>query len=216
MRINSVFWYDKEILIDKLREVSMLEDPEIFPYRNAVISLEKLVISELYPAQRYVLKSELEKVRKLKWELLCYNRNIFKLDGFLNVHDADSDVENDTIAVLPPIVEEYITPDGHVAHLINDGMHRLYMAYLEWEIPQVVYIRGLPKFMPYYAHPIPKKDWSTIEIWDDIPAGKFKKWHQVEQNKKLYRNFNSVFNNVGGPRGNSKNLKTKGFPEVEE
>jgi len=34
-----------------------------------------------------------------------------------------------------------------------------------------------------------------------IPEGVLKKWHRIPDNKRLYRDFNSAFLNVGGPRG---------------
>lgn len=200
--------YSEEELIDKLRGVCILEDRKVFPYRDATITLETLAIEELFPAQRYVLKSELEKVRELKWELELHGYNLFKLNGYVDIEIEDGTV----ISVLPPVVEECITPNGRILHIINDGMHRCYMAYLEWVNPQVVFIRGLPKSLPYYAHAIPEQDWKAIKILDEIPENFIKKWHRIEQNKWLYRDFNSAFQNVGGPRGSGKKeLEPSGF-----
>lgn len=186
-------------LVEKLRHVTMLKDEKTKPYEKAYISLEILAISELFPAQRYVWKPELYKVRSLKWQLERHGIDLFKLDGFVRMHFQE---EPKVIDLLPPIVEEVIERNGHVVRIINDGMHRIYLAYLEWVIPQVVFIRGVPKSLPYYAFPIPDNDWGKIDVRDDIPEEFIKKWHRIEQNKKLYRNFNSSFENVGGPRGN--------------
>ena len=202
-KIKNVQYFDQECLIENLRKVSMLKAPEIFPYRDACISLRRIAVKKLHPAQRYVLKQELFKVRELKWQLADLGKDIFCLNGFLRLTVAFNNNHNDTqeIDLLPPLVEEQEERDGTIVRIINDGMHRIYLAYLEWVIPQVIYVTNVPKDLPYYAYPIPENDWTKIEIRDDIPKGFIKKWHRIRDNKKLYRNFNSAFKNVGGPRG---------------
>ncbi len=199
MKILEVTQFSEQDLIDRLRGLTMLEDETIHPYENAFISLENICIDDLFPPQRYVMKKELLKIRELKWRLEEHGVDLFNLGGFVRL---TLEGEEEPIDLLPPVVEEFIERNGKIAHIINDGMHRVYVSYLEWVIPQVVFIRGLPRHIPYYAYPIPEKDWTKIELRDDIPKTFIKKWHRIEQNKTLYRNFNSVFKNVGGPRGN--------------
>jgi hypothetical protein len=198
MQILKVKKYPVTELVKRLRNITMLEDETTKPYEAAFISLENICVEDLNPAQRYALKDELLKVRKLKWELEKQGIDLFNLHGFIRISLAG---QNEPIDLLPPIVEEYIERNGRIVHIINDGMHRVYLAYLEWVIPEVVFVRGLPKDLPYYAFPIPERDWTKIELMDDIPDTLIKKWHRISQNKKLYRNFNSAFKNVGGPRG---------------
>ena len=200
VKILEVEQFSEQDLIKRLQRLTMLEDESVFPYRNAFISLENISLDDLFPAQRYVLKQELLKVRGLKWQLEDHGIDLFNLNGFVRMK---LEGESEPVDLLPPVVEEFIERNGRIANIINDGMHRVYTAYLEWVIPQVVFVRGLPKNIPYYSFPIPEKDWTKIELRDDIPTGFIKKWHRIEQNKKLYRNFNSVFENVGGPRGNT-------------
>jgi len=199
IKILEVQQFSEQELIDRLRKLTMLEDKETKPYEKTFISMENICIDDLFPPQRYVLKSELMKVRELKWRLEEQEIDIFNLNGFIRVK---LDGNREPIDLLPPVVEEVIERNGRIVNIINDGMHRIYLAYLEWVIPQVVFIRGLPKNLLYYAFPIPDKDWTKIELRDDIPKNFIKKWHRIEKNKELYRNFNSTFMNVGGPRGN--------------
>ncbi len=206
-KISEVKYFDEEALIERLRKVSMLEEPEIFPYRNACISLKRIAVKNLHPAQRYVLRQELFKVRELKWQLTELGKDIFCLNGFLRLK-VDLNDRTEEIDLLPPLVEEHEERDGSVVKIINDGMHRIYMAYLEWVMPQVIYVTNVPKDLPYYAYPIPENDWTKIEIRDDLPEGFIKKWHRIRENKRLYRNFNSAFKNVGGPRGTFTVKKT--------
>jgi len=196
MKIQSVERFPEDVLVKKLRGVTMLKAPEIKIYDKAFISVEKISVASLSPPQNYILREELKKVRKLKWALEEHGVDIFELDGFVRLGFEGA---SEPVDLLPPIVEESIEKDGAVHLIVNDGMHRVYMAMREWVIPQVVLIRGIPKELPYYAFPVPG-GWTNIEERDDLPPGYLKKWHRIENYHALYRNFNSAFLNVGGPR----------------
>jgi hypothetical protein len=196
MKILGVERFSEDELIGRLRDVTMLKAPEIKVYANAFISLENVATESLSPPQNYILRGELKKVRELKWALEEHNVDIFNLNGFARVILEGYD---EPVDLLPPIVEESIEKNGRVHLIVNDGMHRVYMALREWIIPQVVLIRGVPKHLPYYAFPVPG-GWDRIEERDDLPDGYLKKWHRIENYYSLYRNFNSAFTNVGGPR----------------
>jgi hypothetical protein len=196
MKILKVQRFPADLLIDRLRQVTMLKAPDVKIYESAFISLEKVSVSSLSPPQNYILRPELTKVRELKWALQEHGVDIFELDGFVRMTIENFD---EPVDLLPPIVEESIEKDGTVHFIVNDGMHRVYMAMREWVIPQVVLVRGLPKHLPYYAFPVPG-GWGKIEERDDLPEGYLKKWHRIPNYHSLYRNFNSAFSNVGGPR----------------
>jgi len=196
MKITQVERFTEEQLVERLRTVTMLKAPEVKVYDRAFISLEKIAAAHLSPPQNYILKSELTKVRTLKWALEEHGVDLFVLDGFLRLTIEGFD---EPVDLLPPVVEESIEQDGSVHLIVNDGMHRVYMALREWVIPQVVLIRGVPKGLPYYAYPVPG-GWDKVEERDDLPPGYLKKWHRIANYHALYRNFNSAFTNVGGPR----------------
>lgn len=195
--------HSKQELLENLRKVTMLKDPGAYPYKEADIALRPVTFQEVLPAQRYVLESELKKVQNLKWELEKFGIDLFALNGYVTIQTNQSD---DLIDVLPPIIESAPEANGETAAIINDGMHRMYVARLEWRHPEVVFIQGVPKEYPYYAYPIPGGNWGEVTILpgSEIPAGFIKKWHRISDNKLLYRDFNSAFINVGGPRGQSK------------
>jgi hypothetical protein len=196
MRILAVERFSEEKLIKRLRDVTMLKAPEIKVYEKAFISLENVATESLSPPQNYILRDELKKVRELKWALEEHQVDVFNLNGFVRLILEGSD---EPVDLLPPIVEESIEKNGAVHLIVNDGMHRVYMALREWVNPQVALIRGVPKNLPYYAFPLPG-GWDRVEERDDLPAGYLKKWHRIENYYSLYRNFNSAFINVGGPR----------------
>ncbi|SHJ23651.1 hypothetical protein [Desulfofundulus thermosubterraneus] len=197
MEITKVVRHTPGELVDKLRRVTMLTDPDCYIYRDVFISLEKIHTNYLAPAQSYVLTGELQKVRELKWELARHGCDLFHLDGYVTLYLAGYD---EPVDLLPPVIEESVEADGSVFNIICDGMHRVYLARLEWIVPQVIFIRGVPKDKPYYAYPLPG-GWSQVVLREDLPPGFIKKWHRIAGYKSLYRNFNSAFYNVGGPRG---------------
>ena len=98
--------------------------------------------SNCRPLRNYILREELKKVRELKWSLADHGIDIFHLDGFVRLTLEGFD---EPVDLLPPVVEESIERDGSVHFLINDGMHRVYMALREWVIPQVYSSAGFRK-----------------------------------------------------------------------
>ncbi|MCE5198991.1 MAG: hypothetical protein ABFD54_18165 [Armatimonadota bacterium] len=201
MNIERVEQHSVEELLANMRRVGMLTHPEDYPYENAQIELVSLHTNEIAPAQRYVLNCELMKVRDLQWALQEHGVDLFKLDGYASIWLEGYD---DPIDVLPPVVEESEEADGSVVRILNDGMHRVYLARMERTPIQVVYARNVPKQYPYYAFPL-VNGWADVEIMQDLPEGYIKKWHRIKNYKSLYRNFNSGFQNVGGPRGHFTN-----------
>jgi len=196
MNIVDVEKFPADELVKRLRDVTMLKAPEIKVYSNAFISLEQVAATQLSPPQNYILRDELKKVRELKWALEKHGVDLFRLNGFVRLRFEGF---GEPVDLLPPVVEESIERDGTIHFIINDGMHRIYMALREWVIPQVILVRGIPKDLPYYAYAVPGR-WERIEERDDLPDGYLKKWHRIANYHALYRNFNSAFMNVGGPR----------------
>jgi hypothetical protein len=188
-------------LLDCLRRVPLLKQPDTLIYRDALISLEQIHTNCLNPAQNYLWLEELRKVQDLRWSLAAQGVDMFRLDGYVSYTVRLPEGGEATYDLYPPIVEESIEADGAVALIINDGMHRLYLARLEWAVPQVAFIRGIPKAYPYYAFPR-VQGWESMDLLEENPDPKkyLKKCHRVRENKKLYRDFQAVFHNVGRSR----------------
>ncbi len=201
MDIERVEHHGVEELMVNMRRVGMLTRPEVLVYRDSEIELATLHTDQIAPAQRYVLTQEILKVRDLRWALRDHGRDLFKLDGYLTIWLRGYD---DPIDVLPPVIEESLEADGSVVKILNDGMHRVYLARMERTPIQVVYVRNVPTDYPYYAFPL-VNGWDDVNIVQDLPEGYVKKWHRIKDYKSLYRNFNSGFQNVGGPRGHFSN-----------
>ncbi|MGQ9688776.1 MAG: hypothetical protein ACUVXF_08340 [Desulfobaccales bacterium] len=201
MDILSINRHPPEELVERLRQVPLYQQPEILVYTKALITLENIHTDYLAPAQNYIWLKELKKVQELRWSLAEWGIDLFRLDGYLTYTVRGQDGTEMTYQVYPPVVEESFEADGSMALLINDGMHRLYLARQEWVVPQVVYVRGIPKEYPYYAYPRPG-GWEGIDLLADNPDPQtyLKKCHRRRDNKKLYRDFQAVFANVGRSR----------------
>ena len=193
-------------LIACLRKVPLLEKTDVLVYSQALISLEQIHPNCLNPPQNYIWLQELRKTQELRWSLSAWGVDLFRLDGYVTYTVRLPGGEEVVYDLYPPIVEESFEADGRLALIINDGMHRLYLARLEWVIPQVTYVRGIPKEYPYYAFPRPG-GWEGLDLLADNPDPQryLKKCHRTRHNKKLYRDFQAVFHNVG--RSRSRLLK---------
>jgi hypothetical protein len=201
MDIIAIERHSPEELMACLRRVPLLEQPEVLIYEQALISLEQIHTDCLHPPQNYLWLKELRKTQELRWSLAEHGVDLLRLDGYVTYTVRQEDGSEATYDLYPPIVEESIEADGTVALLINDGMHRLYLARLEWVVPQVTYIRGVPKAYPYYAYPR-RQRWEGLDLLADNPDPQvyLKKCHRVRHNKRLYRDFQAVFANVGRSR----------------
>jgi hypothetical protein len=209
MDIIAIQRHSPEELISCLRRVPLLKQPEVLIYEQALISLEQINTDSLHPPQNYLWLAELRKCQELRWSLADQGVDLFRLEGYVTYTVREPDGSEATYDLYPPIVEESIEADGTVALIINDGMHRVYLARLEWVVPQVTYIRGVPKAYPYYAYPR-RQRWEGLDLLAENPDPKFylKKCHRVRHNKRLYRDFQAVFANVG--RSRSRLLKKQG------
>ena len=193
--------------LDRLSEKGSPDDrTDVLVYSQALISLEQIHPDCLNPPQNYIWLQELRKTQELRWSLSAWGVDLFRLDGYVTYTVRLAGGEEVVYDLYPPIVEESFEADGRLALIINDGMHRLYLARMEWVVPQVTYVRGIPKEYPYYAFPRPG-GWEGLDLLADNPDPQryLKKCHRTRHNKKLYRDFQAVFHNVG--RSRSRLLK---------
>ncbi len=197
MNIVKIEKHSVEELMAGMRKVSMLKRPEDRCYQNAELTLVSMHTDQIAPAQRYVLSEGVMRARELEWALAAHGIDLFNLNGYVSIWRDDCDEQID---VLPPVVEKSAEADGSCVNILNDGMHRVYLARMERKPVQVIYADLDSARYPYYAYPL-VNSWKDVEIRQDLPEGYIKKWHRIENYKSLYRDFNTGFVNVGGPRG---------------
>ena len=155
MDIIALTRHSPEELFSCLRKIPLQERKDVLIYEHALISLEQIHTDCLHPPQNYLWLQELRKTQELRWSLAEMGVDLFRLDGYVTYTVRQPEGDEAVYDLYPPIVEESFEADGTVALLINDGMHRLYLARMEWVVPQVTYVRGIPKEYPYYAFPRP-------------------------------------------------------------
>lgn len=204
MKVVRVQKFSEKEFLGKLKNVVMLKAPRIKPYKEAVITLECLTTDDLYCPQRYLIEQNLKDIAELNWALEKKGIDMFRLDGFVRFW---LEGEKEPHDILPIIVEESIEENGRVMNIICDGMHRAYMARNYLKMPQVAFIRGIPKKFPYYNYPVYKgTEWERIDLFAGLPLpdGYIKKWTREENYKAFYKDFNSQFKNVSVARSSIK------------
>lgn len=145
-----------------LREVHLLGDPDIHPYKEAKIESRIIDPSKVYPLSSYLLSRKLEIHAHLRKRFLkekgidpfdmqgCFE---FSVDGGVN-----------RFIFGPPIVEVSEIDNGKP--LLLDGLHRLYLAKKWKEKIRVIWISGVPRELPIIAYPL---NWEEIEEYEEVP-----------------------------------------------
>ena len=120
-------------------------------YEGADISLREFSPLDLYPTALYVMKPNLEVIRRLREYIKqSTGEDILHLRGIL---------EHDDGIIAPPIVE---LSDGVPA--IVDGIHRIYHALHSGETVNCIYIEGASA--PIISVPV---EWGYVESYDVKP-----------------------------------------------
>ena len=200
MKVTKIQKISESEFLKRLKNVVMLKAPGTRPYKDAVVTLEKLATDDLYCPQRYLIEQNLKDIAELNWALKKKGVDMFDLNGFARFW---LEGEKEPHDILPIIVEESIEENGKIRNIICDGMHRAFIARSYLKIPQVAFIRGIPKKFPYYNYPVyPGTEWDKLDLFPalPLPEGYIKKWTREENYKAYYKDFNSQFKNVSVAR----------------
>ncbi len=202
LRVLSVERFGREELLSMLRETRLRGFDGARPYAEATLELDPATDpARLAPAQRYVLKSGVARILKLREALLVHGVDLFALDGGVYVRTTEDPDER--APVIPPIVEESLEPDGRTVLIVNDGIHRVYAARSMGVAIATVIARGVPDEYPYYACAL-SGGWSEVMELEELPDGFQKKTYRNPENyKALFREFNEVFPGVQKERKKS-------------
>jgi len=195
--------HSTEELFAGLREVPLQGDARVLVYADSAMSLEVREPTELVMAQYYVLRPLLERMRSLRLHLESLGHDLLQLEGYLTMTNQRT---GEVCDLLPPIVEESVEANGRCFWLVNDGVHRVYLAYLEHRPLRVVHITDVAA--PFYAYPIPGDCWAKLQLMDERPPDLLKRWLRVEDKLALYRDFNRVFRGVSGRRAEDRRRYT--------
>jgi hypothetical protein len=189
-------------LLERLRDTPLLNQPEIRPYANATLSIERFKLSELLPTSKYAQEDLIAVQGVLRATLLPQGYDQLDLkQGRLTL----SNDEGSTVRIAPPIVERY-EPDGMDKYVL-DGSHRSELARrvaLEEgeEDPEltVIYVRDGITHPPYAL----TNSWDEVHVVSERPVDKaeWKNYRDYANRYDLYRDYNDVFDST--PRGLDK------------
>lgn len=161
----------------------------ILIYQNATMRLLDFLPEELNLTSLYVLRDQLDFMRKLRRHILdLYMIDILQLSSILHLKKENGEI----VGMAPPFVEIY----KEIIHIISlpedrpppntsliqvpilkDGIHRAWIAREENTQLRCILLHGaLQEYMPY-AYP---NSWSEVEIFEKKP-----------EQKKFYRRQNS-------------------------
>ncbi len=174
INILDVQAWDK--FVDSLRQVKLLGDDKIYPYKNAVIENKLIDLEDVAPISRYALNGHIDIQRQL--------HELFQKQGIdtLNLAGKNSDikyvVKNERIEWLmsPPIVEESNIDKGKA--ILIDGEHRFLLAKELKQKIRVVWISKVPKIYPSVALPL---SWKDVEMHETVPTLKYKREYRFKK-----------------------------------
>lgn len=159
-----------------LRQVKLLGDSKIYPYKEATIETKLVNPEEVAPISRYALGGHVDIQRQL--------HQLFKKQGIdtLNLGNKKSDikylVENERYEWLmsPPIVEESPLDKGKA--ILIDGEHRFLLARQLKQKVRVAWISKVPKVYPPVAVPI---SWEEVAMHETVPTLKYKREYRYKK-----------------------------------
>lgn len=148
-----------------LREVTLLGDHDIHPYKNAKIESRVISPNEVYPLSAYLLSGKLA-IHKCLYHRFLGERKIdvFDLRGGFQF-SVDGGVNKFVFG--PPIVE--VSKVDKDKPLLLDGLHRIYLARKLKKKVRVVWLSKIPLELPIIAKPL---RWPNIKMYGKVPVAK--------------------------------------------
>jgi len=197
MNISRFKTVDEKEILRRFASTRLKGHGQPLIYQNARLELVRQVDPKtLFPAQRYVLAEDYQRLIDLYNAFQLQDVNIFNLDGGLFFWLTTDEDEEGPIPLMPPIVEMSQEPDGRTVPLINDGMHRIFSAMKLSQRINIIKVHNVPTEYPYYAYAL-ENGWDDVMELEALPDHFVKKtYRDPEQYKALFRDFNAVFNGI--------------------
>jgi hypothetical protein len=201
MSAESIFQIAREVpfseLEQQLRDVTLLNQPDVHPYEEATISIERFEWHEVMPTARYVETGLLAVQRRIRQEALAlHGQDQLELEGGLIVVGGELGQQE----LIPPIVEQF-DEVGPIPYIL-DGSHRTFDGRArQRESFLGLFIRGIRKDCPPYAFP---NLWNEVHEVAERPADKstWKNYRDYDNRYALYRDYGPINGSV--PRGEDK------------
>lgn len=192
-------------LLSRFKKVRLKGHGRPFIYEHAQLDLLQQVDPKtLFPAQRYVLKSDHWRLLELYHSFQEFSVDIFSLKGALLFWVKNpGEPEEGPIPLTPPMIELSLESDGRTIPLINDGMHRVFTAMELNKTINIIQATHVPTQYPYYAYGL-EKGWQDVTLLDELPDDFVKKTYRDPTHyKALFRDFNEIFPGIQKQRKQS-------------
>ncbi len=172
----------RDVLLETVRNVGLLNNPDVKPYIDADIDIRIFDIRFIKPTTLYLLRTNLSVQRSLSSELAEQGHDPLQLDGRLLLETPEQQ-----IGLIPPIVEH----DPEFGDCLIDGAHRTYVGRASGRTAiRAIYIRNANPEHPIYADP---NEWSDVIEYDEVPKdAKLKKRYRTETPQDLYRDLRGL------------------------
>ncbi len=186
-------------MLERLRGIPLLDQPETRPYAKAEISIERFRLSELVSTTKYV-QEDLLAVQAVLRQTSLLPQGYDSLD--LREGRLMLEGEGQTVRLAPPVVERYES-EGEYKYML-DGAHRTELARRvgqeegdEDHELTVIFTRDGIAYPPY-ALP---NGWDEVRVVPERPADKseWKNYRDFSNRYALYRDYDDVFDSK--PRG---------------
>lgn len=182
----------------RLRSITLLNQPDIHPYEDARISIQRFRWDEVLPTSRYVLSRQLEVQRAIRASIALLGYDPLELEGGLMIVGGEKGEEG----LIPPIVERF-PADGDMPYVI-DGSHRTNLGRMEGRDSFLgVFVRGIRPDCPPYAFP---NSWEEVEERAELPEDRAE-WKNYRgdvskgEQYALYRDYSPI--NGSTPRADN-------------
>ena len=217
MKIEILKKISFEELEKMIRDIPMLGDKNIFPYKEAHITLSRFRYDEVNPPQFYIINKNLQTQRELYEAISFYGFDQLNLTNEVAALEIKNLDTNEIWTLTPPIIElasrtiRYLPNHEEIDHsnnpvkiniqLICDGLHRVAYSKERDGFFNGIKIVGANQNYPYYAHP---NGWEMVKFVEEVPSSILeKKLYSRKDCYHLYRDFGSI--GCGKPRVVVKN-----------
>lgn len=190
-------------LEEQLRGITLLNQPDIHPYEDARISIERFAYEDVLPTSKYVLERQMAVQRAIRASFAPAlgdpGHDQLELEGGLIIIGGEKGQQG----LIPPIVELF-EADGETPYVI-DGSHRTNLGLRAGRDSFLgVFVRGIRHDCPPYAFP---NTWEEVREVDELPDDRAT-WKNYRgdvtkgEQYALYRDYSPI--NGSTPRADNR------------
>ena len=186
-------------LEQQLRDITLLNQPDVRPYEDAEISIERFIWGDVLPTSKYVLSRQLAVQGAIKASIEPLGFDQLELESGLIIVGGEKGQQG----LIPPIVERF-DADGPMPYVL-DGSHRTNLGRFEGRESFLgIFVRGIRPDCPPYAFP---NSWGEVKKLVELPEDRAT-WKNYRgdvtkgEQYALYRDYSPI--NGSTPRADNK------------